>query len=546
MGLALVLGGKLLFAGISQVMPVGIAYLLMLILVGLLFQTSHPGRKESCLCARPVSAGQILLSRWCFAVVLLLLPFYLSQLLPLLWVDRSTGALAAFTLHYWGVHFGLVAVLGAVATASEKMYSYVLRCFFGGALLLALADTMRRYSWREANWIYVKSPEAAQLLLEVGLSLAGLLIFAPIMWAQYRGRASWRLAVVGLMGAITLAAAWKPVKFLTDVSLVGHAMSEQVVDLEGLTITVERQSQHSSYTVQRNQGDTSRSTYAQSVPPYWKNGAEEFWFMRGRFEIEGLDPTLTYSARLLEARWISESGDVVIYDPPLRTHFIRNHGYTAPAPPVTSARMTELLGEPPTRPQYFHPVTGQTEVLLFGAWTSIYKRYQSTPGRLELRVRVDFYRHELSQRIALAEQGGGLSASSRYHLQGYAQTGDEFEARLMYFTPKQMWERPIEQRWSHISRNWWLYDSNSGQRAPAMGIRASGVSFSQSLSCRYIEPSFKENGSRWHLPDLTQPERLELLHIEPRYLGTSVVDVTTEDFALVTPETIERAERNEL
>ena len=79
-----------------------------------------------------------------------------------------------------------------------------------------------------------------------------------------------------------------------------------------------------------------------------------------------------------------------------------------------------------------------------------------------------------------------------------------------------------------------------------MGIRASGVSFSQSLSCRYIEPSFKENGSRWHLPDLTQPERLELLHIEPRYLGTSVVDVTTEDFALVTPETIERAERNEL
>lgn len=544
-GVSLVGSGASLLGENGTALTLSATYLIFVILVGLLFQPMHPGRPESFFRARSVAPGRVLLSRWCFAALLILLPHFLAHLVPLLLVESSFDAASAFATAYWGKHLGALALLGALAAASKKMSSYLLRSLFGGAGLLAVISGMAHFSQRESNWIFVASPEAGRLLWELGLCLLTVFIFIAITAALYLGRGSWRLAVVGILASLCLASAWQSVRFLTDVSEVGHALSDLIVDVGALSFTADREYHHGSYRVQRNRGIARSSTSGQSAPPYWNNAVEEFWFIPGQLKIEGLHPALAYSARLLEARWVSNDGEVVVYDPPMGTHSVRNQGYTEPPPTVTTDRMVELFGEPPSRPQYFNPTEAEAGMLLFGAWTSTYERFKSSPGRLELRVRVDFYRHELNQKIPLVRGADGVGTSSYGRLVNLESSALELEASLQMLTPKYRWALPIEQRWSQNFRNWWVHDPASGERAPAMGIGYSGGSPWHGLIQRTLKLSFEENGSQWFLPDLAHPESLELLHVEPHYLGTSVLDITTEGFALVTKESIEWAERDE-
>ena len=542
MSVTLVTSGVMFFGGNGETITVQTSYLIFLILVGLIFQPAHPGLQRSFFRGRPVSPRQVLVSRWCFVALFVLLPHFLSQLAPLLLVDFSFDAVSAFSVYYWGVHLGVVAVLGALATASKKMSSYLLRSFFGGALLLGVASATKIYSGLESNWIYVTSPEAGRLLWVVGICLFALFVFVAIMGALYRGRGSWRLAVVGIVVAILLAAALQPVRFLVDVSKVGELISEQLVSLDTLSFKADRQGVYSGYYVQRNRGLTGSSTSGLSSPPYWKNDAEEFWFIRGEFEIEGLDPELAYSARLLEARWVSDDGDVVEYDPPTGTNSVRNLGYRLHPPIATTAGIVALLGEPSVRPKYFYPITGKSDLLLFGAWTSVYERFKTTPGRLELRVRVDFYRHDIGQRIPLSGEESEAAPTNSFRLRGVASEGGELEARVHTFAAAKTWGLGMNQRRGYSSRDWVLYDPKTKERAPADGFGSRGSLLWQSVSGRHFDITFQGNEVRWNLPDVSHPELLELIHLEPRYLGSAVVEVTTEDFRLVTKETIERAE----
>ena len=154
MSVTLVTSGVMFFGGNGETITVQTSYLIFLILVGLIFQPAHPGLQRSFFRGRPVSPRQVLVSRWCFVALFVLLPHFLSQLAPLLLVDFSFDAVSAFSVYYWGVHLGVVAVLGALATASKKMSSYLLRSFFGGALLLGVASATKIYSgWSQTGFM---------------------------------------------------------------------------------------------------------------------------------------------------------------------------------------------------------------------------------------------------------------------------------------------------------------------------------------------------------------------------------------------------------
>lgn len=536
----LVTGGVLVVSGVyplgenGAMLTLSTTYLIFVILVGLLFQPMHPGRPESFFRSRSVAPGQVLFGRWCFAALLILLPHFLSLLVPLLLVECSFNAVSAFAVTYWGKHLGMLALLGTLASASKKISSYLLRSLLAGAGLFAVAGWTERFSGRESNWIFVVSPEAGRLLWELGLCLLAIVIFVAITAALYRGRGSWWLAGVGIVSALCLSAAWKPVKFLTDVAEVGHALPDQVVDIGALGFKADRKHGKSHYSVLRNRGVTSTT-----APPYGKNDMEEFWFIHGQLEVDGLDPALAFSARLLEARWVSVDGDVVDYDPPMGNHSLSNLDRTEQPPPVTTARMVELLDEPPSRPQHFYPIEAKAGMLLFGAWTSTYERFKSSPGRLELRVRVDFYRHELNQRISLDRGADATGSWSYYRLIDLESSALELEASLQMFAPKHRWSLPIEKRWSQNTMHLWIHDPDTGLRAPSTVRGASNISEWPGLAQLHHMPSFQDNGMQWHLPDLSHPEKLELLHIEPHYLGSTVVEVTTEDFPLVTQESID-------
>jgi hypothetical protein len=210
---------------------------------------------------------------------------------------------------------------------------------------------------------------------------------------------------------------------------------------------------------------------------------------------------------------------------------------------VTTARLDALLGAPPTLPKYFVPHTGLTQVLLFGAWTSTYERFKTAPGRLELRVRVDFYRHEIEQRIPLGGAAASGVSNRLFRLVGVEQTGDGLEVKLNAFVPSKRWEVPIEQRWGHGTQNWLIYNSKTKQRGPSMGLSSGGSSPWQSIYDRRLGIQFRADMGHWDYPDLSRPKALELLYIQPHYLGSTEVGVVVEDFPLVTEQSIEWAER---
>lgn len=528
------------------------AYLLLAVFVGMVFQPSHAGRPGGFFQALPVSGGALLRARLAFVVLFLLLPYYLGLLVPLVLIEPAFGTISAFSVHFWGTHAGLVLLFGALAAVSRKTSSYLLRTCFAVAILVGVSEFFSRFAHHESNWVQVASPEAGELLWQVGLSLAGGLCFAGLVWSVYRGRRSWWVGGPVIAAALLLAAAWQVVDFRTEPAKVGHPLPEGIIELSELTFVAERGLQR-SYEMQRNTDNGGYSGWGQSNPPYWNNPEEQFWFLRGQFEIEGIDPELAYSARLLEARWVAPDGEVVTYAPPAGTFSIRNQYFMQPPPPPTTAGLDALLGAaPPSDSGFDHRRSGPTEILLFGAWTSTFEQFKTTPGRLELRVRVDLYRHDLGAVFPLQPDAAGDSVTKREanrssglsRLVAVGSGGDELSLRLVQFSAAKRWRMSAGERWSS-DWNWMIHHSETGRRGLKSGGGGGNRTLFNHLAHGWRTFRFRPNTPSQDLPDLTQPDALQLVRIQPRYLGSIEVPVVVEDFSLVTQESIDWARKDD-
>ena len=528
------------------------AYLLLAVFVGMIFQPSHAGRPGGFFQALPVSGGELLRARLAFVALFVVLPYYLGLLVPMVLIEPEFGPISAFSVHFSGTHVGLVSLFAALAAISLKTSSYLLRTFFAAAILSGIALFFSRFARRESHWIQVASPEAAELLWQVGLSLVGALCFAALVWSVYRGCRSWWTGGPVILAALLIAAGWEVVDFRTEPAKVGHPLPERMIELSELTFVAERGSQR-SYEMQRNTDNGGYSGWGQTNPPYWNNSEEAFWFLRGFFEIEGIDPELAYSARLLEARWVAPNGEVVPYDPPAGTFSIRNQYHTLPPPIPTTQRLDALLGPaPPTESGFDRRNTGRTELLLFGAWTSTFEHFKTTPGRLELRVRVHFYTHDLGAvfpldpniepRTVYHGKPSGMRGITR--LADVAVSGDTLELRLLGLRSTKRWRVSPDERWS--SRwNWMLHNPETGRRGRASGSGSGGSAMFTHLSRQRRDLDFRPNVPIRDLPDVTHLDTLQLVQIQPRYLGSVEVPVVVEDFSLVTQKSIEGARKHD-
>jgi len=518
------------------------SYLFLAILIGMTVQAGHPGRLHSFFQVKPVGTWALWRSRLVWIFVVVLGPLYLANLAPLLWVEPAYGPVSAFTVHFWALHGGAVCGLAAMAAASPKLSSYLLRALFGGGILLAVGGFFSRFNYRESNWWLVASPESAEILWQAGISVSAGLMFAAVCYYLYRGGRSWKVGVPVIASALLLAAAWGPIQFRTDIEKVGHPVGA-AVDLSDVVYQAGRMRDLSAFEIQRNRGPGSYSVGGQSKPPYWNGGDELFWFVRGQFEIEGIDPELAYSARLLDARWIAADGIVLPYDPPSGTFSIRNSTHTLPPPMPTQARLDAIFGPMPDDSNRWG-YSGLSGLLLFGAWTSDYERYKATPGRLELRVQVDFYQHVLAESFPLAEVGRTVRDAGRpLRLAGYTSTDEGLEIFMQKLVSTQRWHLAIEDRWSSGWR-WMIVNPETGRRAKATGSGHGGASLGASIHKRRFSLEFQE----WdkEMPDLSDPESLILVRIDPRYLGSAEVDVVVEDFPLVTQQSIDWALKDDL
>lgn len=529
------------------------AYLLLAVFVGMVFQPSHAGRQGGFFQALPISGGTLLRGRLAFCVLYLLLPYYFGLLVPLILIEPDLDPISAFSVHFWGTHLGLVLLFATLAAVSRKTPSYLLMVFLAGAVLSGVSEFFSRFTWRESHWVQVSSPEAAELLWQVGLSLAGALCFAGLVWSVYRGRRSWWVGGPVLVTALLLAAARQIIDFRTDPAKVGHSLPDGFLQVEKLTFQAGRSSPQSAFETQQNPKPGSYGNYAQSKPPYWNNGEERYWFVRGQFEIEGIDPELAYSARLLQARWVAPDGQAIPYDPPPGTFSIRNQYFASPPPPPTTACLDALLGAaPPWDSGFNRQRTGRTEVLLFGAWTSTFERFEATSGRLELRVRVDVYRHELGAVFPLlpeAERGSVMNREANRNsvlsrLVAVSGDTDGLEIRLSQFKGAKRWRMPLGERWNS-GWNWMIHHPETGRRGISSGGGSGNSTLFNHLAHGWQRFRFRPETPTQDLPDLTQLDALQLVRIQPRYLGSIEVPVVVEDFSLVTQESINWARKDD-
>jgi hypothetical protein len=266
--------------------------------------------------------------------------------------------------------------------------------------------------------------------------------------------------------------------------------------------------------------------------------------MEGMLRIHGLDPELAYSARLLDARWVAPDGEVIVYDPPQGTFSVQNNNHTLPPPPPTKAQLDKILGPAPDEGRYT-PEENGTTTLLFGAWTSVYERFNTTPGRLEMRVRIDFYSYEAGPVLPLRDPGFTDTTDGVLRLTAVSKTGDALEFQTDRWRALTRWRVPMEDRWSSSWRRL-LRDSETGRRGFAnRGGASTGNTVFGSLRRTRKTRTLQAEDQRQGFPELNTYSSWELVHVAPRYLGSAEVDVAMEAFQLVTKKNIEWAKKHD-
>jgi hypothetical protein len=540
-GVYLILTGALLM-GEGAGLFVFSTYALFVILAGRILLPSHPGRPHGFLRTRPVSPNALLGSRLLGCVLILLLPHFMSLCLPLCLLHTTLAEYTAFAVYYWGIHLCMLGALTAVAAGTPKISSYLLVSGLSFSGMMTFAQLCRPFVISESTWIPVRSPETSSLLWASGMSVVAGGFFIVLAGLLYRGGRPWKIGVCGFFVALVVSVLGRSIEFISDGIRPDQFVSSVLLE-ENLNFKVKRSTRTPAFETQRNDSDGTYSTYGQMAPPYYKSSKDQFWFIRGNLEIEGLDPELAYSARLLETRWIAPNGEVIEYTPPAGTFSIRNLRHLMPPAPPTHARLVTLLGEEPVS-EWGIPIVPvrSTDVLLFGAWTSIYERFKTTPGRLEIRVQVDLYSHD-SLSFPLNSDDSVWEAGQLYRFNGYDVVGDTLTVRIHQFSAAQQFTESIGQTRSS-GVGWMLHDAGTGERWESHGFAVGSSSVWQSVRQTRSRFTYESSQRSKKSRSLSNPEALELIRILPSYLGSREVSIVVEDFSLVPERSIEEVERS--
>lgn len=500
---------------------------LLPLLIALIIQPYRTGRLQSFFNVRTVSSKDPVKARLWLIAICLLLPFYIAQLVPLSLLRLDRIVISAFTLFFWLVYGAAGLALSFVAALSKGLTSSLVHTALSSFLVLnlwPLAFLLNHY-WADSVVYYITYPEAIRLLWITSVCFCGGSLFFFLLRRVYARSFRWYLIVPGAVIAVACVGLLTIPKFKPDTDGWVYPVTTGQIDLDALNYQVSRDV-NSGFEVRRNRVG-GHSVSGQAKPPYVDTNGEEFWFFRGQLKVDGLDPKLNYTAKLLDAQWIAESGEVLDYAPSEGTESVTGAMYPPfPAPP-TEARLDDLLPGVAGVP-YQVPVVSGSDLLLFGAWTSDYERFKDMSGQLELTVRVDFYAHTVGLEIPLAGPFRETREEGTYVLGAMNQSPGELEIELIRLQAAGYAQVLAKNRWSG-GNDWILYDSESFERKTSSGFVSEGYSFG-SLGIRRLRLEFLAG----HMGrNRNPPDSLRLVRIQPIYLGSTTFQITVNDIAPV-------------
>lgn len=511
-----------------------VCYLVLAVITGVLFQACHPGHFHSFFKTKSIPPEQILWSRCLLAAGFLLFPFYLSQLMPLLFVELSWGSWSAFSLTFLLSHIAGILFCALFAAASRTFPTYMVRLLFGCLAWAMFGILFESVRWRREFLVRVPAKETVEIIRLAGMAgIAAILIWTFIK-RMYRGKKFWPqgiwVVMTGILGGLLFALP----QLRQDFRTTGHPIPPNRIDETNLTITAARGSHNDSFLTQYNK-PRGHSTYGQTKPPYANAGEERFWFIEGMFKIENLKPEIGYSARLLEASWISPEGETLQYDPPKGTERITLKYNDLPPVGASENQINALLG---IEDQKINKRYG-TGIKLFGTWTSQYEKFKSTAGLLKIKVRVDFYTHSLSFRLPLNQLDVVARKNGRTRIHRLRSSREKLEIYFNRLSPKREWHVQVGSSWSNYYQHV-LFQPKSQKWITSHGGSSGGRDLGWAIKGRFHKLTFE---SRFYEDDeiqnFSEVDGFELVELKSNYLGSRIVEVSVDDFALVTQRSLE-------
>ncbi|MDA3872397.1 MAG: hypothetical protein PF795_00345 [Kiritimatiellae bacterium] len=507
----------------------------MTVLLGGMFQHRHLRDLRSVFNARPVPAYAIVKSRCALLTGFILFPFYVAQVIPLLMVAPSWSALAVFTWAFWPVHIAVALLAALLAISSRNLGMYLIKLSFSAFVFAVYNLFFEDFHNRPAYWIRVPAKESVELLWQTGFLIVGILYVMLLIIRLHKGQRVGPKYMVGLAVYICVSiAAVRIPQFKQDFRSLGHPMPEAFLKKQDIHFSAERRGD--VFYTQINRGPSNFGTWGQIKPPYMVTEDELYWFIPGNVTLKNLNPDWSCSARLVAATWISPTGDVLEYDPPFGYHMVRNHFYPLHDPPPTKHRRATLLGEN----EKSAPEDEHAGIYLFGAWTSDYAKFKTTPGTLTLQVRVDFYTHDLGYRQSIGEPLSPVRNQGIFNVDTVQRSSDAIEISMKALSPKYSW-KPSDTDARAMLRSMYLYDPVTHE--PVRSSRGHGGSrtFTPALWREHKNKTFLKSSmtdeDEKRVFDENHP--LEFIWIKPRYLGTETVEIRIDDFALVLQEAID-------
>lgn len=506
------------------------------VVVGLVVQPGNPGRTRSFFRARPVSAAGLAWARALLLGLGVLLPLYLGALPIVLAVAPDGLGLLAFSLHFLPSYAAAILLLAALASRTRTMAGYLVAAVVVGIVLMFVSEAAKDIARRGGVFVNAGNPAAAQLLWQTIVLLgAGGIFFWSFLRIYGPRKAVLAMSACGAM-ALLAAAAMRAPNFRHDPRHYGWTVPESVVETKELQWKVERLGKNYDTIIIKPHG---MSGWTQWWPPYVDSHSEQFWTFSGSLSVERLDSEIAFSARLIDAQWTAPDGAVLALTPPAG-HSELDPAHPLPPPRAFKAGVERLLGVRIADPFPIRAISDRAAAvtILFGAWTSDYARYRTEPGRLEARVRVDFYRHEVVATLPLAEAATISTAEGSVHYSGSQPTDDGLTLSLTTLRPEADFRSPIGTTWSSYAA-WYVFEPGGGGAAENGGGRGRAPVFPWTIVDRE-RMRFEPSGlPRENPPDFQHPERLKLARIRAVYLGSTEVTLTLDDLPLVNPKSLE-------
>jgi hypothetical protein len=517
------------------------ALVMFAILIGLLFQTGHMTRRYDYFQSRPIPLLSFFQARAVFVGIFLMFPYYVGLLVPLLAIEPTLNSVSAFTVYFWIRYAWILLFFSVLASFGKRMSGYLLRVGLFYVLGGVANEFFHQLTWSETFQIFVKAPSVSKWQLNAFLFLMASIVCCWALYRNYIGKRGLGWVYIAVPFGIMLEFAASSIRFLPGGP--GSVHSFEKTNPSNLSIAVEsaengRVLGGRTYMTQLND-KTGRSVYGQPWPPYWASDEERYWFIHVPVVLNGIPDNMGFSLKLLEAQWISENGERLSLNRPSGTSRIDNQKYRPLSPGVPYFRLDELLGESPQQ-VYGRKYSKHRRAYIFGARTSDYEAYKTTPGRLETRLRLDLFSYQIGIEFGLDQVGRSHRLHGLTKLSHASFSAEELQVELVGLSSGIRWTP------SPLNGNWILQNQETGRREYR---NHSGSGRNQSLfhvaavqqSSKTFEARFLDDEDI----DLSDLDALHYVRIDPEYLGSIEIDLEIEDFRLVTEQSIQEGREHD-